>query len=57
MLYRTSPTAPVFDLRREIDRLFEDPSAAARAADLRGRRPLTCRKTRTSCGSISSFRV
>jgi HSP20 family protein len=24
MLYRTSPTAPVFGLRREIDRLFED---------------------------------
>ncbi len=24
MLFRTSPTAPVFGLRREIDRLFED---------------------------------
>ena len=24
MLYRTSPTTPVFGLRREIDRLFED---------------------------------
>ena len=24
MLYRTSPTVPVFGLRREIDRLFED---------------------------------
>jgi HSP20 family protein len=24
MLYRTTPTAPVFGLRREIDRLFED---------------------------------
>jgi HSP20 family protein len=24
MLYRTSPSAPVFGLRREIDRLFED---------------------------------
>ena len=24
MLYATTPTAPVFGLRREIDRLFED---------------------------------